>query len=167
MDADFEEWARGRTPALLRAAYLLTGQQQNAEDLTQETLARVASAWRRIRDYPDAYASQVMYRLQVSRWRRRRVSETLSPTPEPGGGDESGHVDLRLCLAAALRRLTPAQRSVLVLRFFEDRSEAETAAVLDCSVGTVKSQTHKALAALRRLAPELIEMVGGRWPTDV
>lgn len=167
MDAEFEEWARGRTPALLRAAYLLTGQQQNAEDLTQETLVRVAGAWRRIRGYPDAYARQVMYRLQVSRWRRRRVAETLAAAPERGREDQTAHVDLRLCLADALRRLTPAQRSVLVLRFVEDLSEAEAASVLECSIGTVKSQTHKALTALRRLAPELTDMVGGRRPTDV
>ena len=166
MDTGFEEWARARTPALLRAAYLLAGGQQNAEDLTQGVLVKVASAWRRIDD-PDAYARRVMYRLQVSWWRRRRLTETpIGAVPDRGQPDDTARVDIRLTLADALGRLTPAQRSVLVLRFFEDLAEAETAAVLQCSVGTVKSQTHKALAALRRAAPELAEIVGRRLPAD-
>jgi RNA polymerase sigma-70 factor (sigma-E family) len=166
VDAGFEEWARARTPALLRRAYLLTGQQQSAEDLVQSTLERVATAWRRIDD-ADAYARQVMYRLQVSWWRRRRVRERLTDSPiDHGRADETAVVDIRLALADALRRLTSAQRCVLVLRFYEDLSEAETATALECSVGNVKSQTHKALAALRRAAPELAELVGRRLPAD-
>lgn len=166
MEAGFEEWARARTPALLRAAFLLTGRQESAEDLTQDALLRVATAWGRIRHHPDAYARQVLYRLQVSRWRKRRLLETLTAVPDHGGSDATSEVDVRVTLATALVRLTHAQRAVLVLRFYEDLSETETAAVLDCSVGTVKSQTHKALAALRRSSPELAELVGERLPAD-
>jgi RNA polymerase sigma-70 factor (sigma-E family) len=166
LQAGFEEWARARTPALLRAAFLLTGRQESAEDLTQDALLRVATAWGRIRDYPDAYARQVLYRLQVSRWRLRRPVETLVAAPEHAGFDATGQVDVRVTLGKALGRLTPAQRAVLVLRYYEDLSEIETAAVLDCAVGTVKSQTHKALAALRRSSPELSELVGERLPAD-
>ena len=166
MDAAFEEWARARTPALLRAGYLLTGHQHSAEDLTQATLERVAGAWRRIDD-PDAYARQVMYRVQVSWWRRRRVPETITDSvPETGQVDETASADLRVSLAGALRRLTSGQRAILVLRFYEDLSEGEAAAALGCSVGNVKSQTHRALAALRRSAPELAELVGRRLPSD-
>jgi RNA polymerase sigma-70 factor (sigma-E family) len=145
---------------------LLTGRQESAEDLTQDALLRVATSWGRIRDYPDAYARQVLYRLQVSRWRRRRPAETLAAAPERATFDVTGQVDVRVTLGKALDRLTPAQRAVLVLRFYEDLSEAEAAAVLECSIGTVKSQTHKALAALRRGSPELAELVGERLPAD-
>jgi RNA polymerase sigma-70 factor (sigma-E family) len=165
VDTGFEEWARARTPALLRAAYLLAGGQQNAEDLTQGVLVKLAAAWWRVDD-PDAYARRVLHRLQVSRWRRRSLTEMLvDAIPERGRPDPTGDVDVRIVLADALRRLTVPQRSVLVLRYYEDLSEAETAVVLGCSVGTVKSQTHKALAALRRVAPELADL-GGRLPTD-
>jgi len=149
VDAGFEGWARARTPTLLRAAYVLTGSQHAAEDLAQVTLERVATAWRRVED-PDAYARQVMYRVQVSSWRRRRVTETSTDAvPERGAPDLGEDAALRLTLGTALRRLTMAQRSVLVLRFYEDLSEADTAAVLGCTVGTVKSQTAKALSRLR------------------
>lgn len=158
MDADFEEFVRQRTPSLLRVAYLLTGDQGHAEDLVQSALEKTGSAWSRIvrQDNPDAYVKQVMYRLQVSRWRRRRITEVLTDTtPEAPTGSGSDQVDLRLTVRAALLQVTPRQRAVLVLRFFEDRTEADTAAVLGCSVGTVKSQTHLALRRLRALVPDL------------
>jgi DNA-directed RNA polymerase specialized sigma24 family protein len=81
MEDGFEEWARSRTPSLLRAAYVLTSQQESAEDLVQGALERVAIAWRRIRDHPDAYARQVMYRMEVRRWRLARVGEYLTAQP--------------------------------------------------------------------------------------
>jgi RNA polymerase sigma factor (sigma-70 family) len=101
-----------------------------------------------------------MYHLRVSWWRRRRVPESLSAVPpEPRGvaSDETARVDTRLALLAALHRLTPSQRAVLVLRYFDDCSEAETAETLGVRLGTVKSQSSKALARLRLVAPELAE----------
>jgi RNA polymerase sigma-70 factor (sigma-E family) len=168
VDAQFDDWARERTPSLLRAAYVLTGQQQAAEDLVQSALEKVAVSWRRIRENPDAYARQVLYRMQIRRWRRKDFREHLThQPPERDGRDETGDIELRLVVESALQRLTWSQRCVLVLRFYEDLSETDAAAVLSCSVGTIKSQTHKALRALRQNAPELAELVGRKLPTDV
>lgn len=108
-----------------------------------------------------------MYRLELSRWRRRRFISTWPRTAVEGRADDpSDQLDLRVVMEQALRRITAAQRAVLVLRFYEDLSEADTAAALGCSIGTVKSQTHKALDALRA-APDLAELVGRRLSTDV
>jgi RNA polymerase sigma-70 factor (sigma-E family) len=168
VDGEFEQWANARSPALLRAAYVLTGHQQAAEDLVQETLERVAISWRRISDHPDAYARQVMYRMEARRWRRRRGRDVVTnAVPDGGGRDLTGDVETRMVVERALRELTGAQRTVIVLRYFEDLSEADTAAVLACTVGTVKSQTYKALRNLRQKAPELADLVGGEHPTDV
>ena len=168
----FEAFARTRSGALLRSAYLLTGDHGLAEDLLQETLVRVAQHWARLDldGSPEAYARQVLYSRAVDswRWRRRRPPEVGGAAWDalaerragPGGGDETGDIDRRVVLRAALARLTPRQRAVLVLRFFEDRSESQTAAVLGCSVGTVKSQTRHAVDRLRVLAPELAETFG-------
>jgi RNA polymerase sigma-70 factor (sigma-E family) len=159
--ADFSEFVRSRTPALLRTAFLLTGDRHLAEDLVQDALARTHRALRRLADegHFEAYTRTAMYHLHVSRWRRRRVAESLpgepAEAPDPGG-DHTAHVDLRISLHQALVRLTPRQRAVLVLRYFEDRSEVEAAELLGCSTGTIKSQTSKALARLRVVAPELL-----------
>jgi len=156
---EFSLFVRHTSPALLRAAYLLTGDRHLAQDLVQTALARTHLAWRRLRDTGNAgaYARKTMYHLQVSAWRRRAVAETLSgDLPEhPGQPDHTSHTDLRLSLQQALLRLAPRQRAVLVLRYFEDRTEAETAELLDLAVGTVKSLTHHALGRLRQIAPEL------------
>jgi RNA polymerase sigma-70 factor (sigma-E family) len=155
---EFEEWAHARSAALARAAYLLTGDLHLAEDLLQETLTRVAQHWRRVRRQgePDAYARRVMHNLAVDAWRRRRSRprEVLgAEAPEPGiHGDVE--TDRRLVLRDALATLTLRQRAVLSLRFYEDLTEAETAAVLGCSVSTVKSTAREALARLRARAPE-------------
>jgi RNA polymerase sigma-70 factor (sigma-E family) len=159
---EFAEFVRARTPALLRTAFLLTGDQHLAEDLVQSALARTHRAWRRIveSDHAEAYTRRAMYHLMVSWWRRGRVPESLSAAPpEPRGAavDETARVDTRLALLAALQRLTPSQRAVLVLRYFDDCSEAETADTLGVRIGTVKSQTSKALARLRVVAPELAD----------
>jgi RNA polymerase sigma-70 factor (sigma-E family) len=157
-DDEFDSFVRSRTQALLRSAYLLTGDQQLAEDLVQSALTRTHLAWRRLIDTgnAEAYARRTMYHLQVSWWRRRRVAEVMPGTvPETAGGDHAAAVSLRLALRAALLQLSAKQRAVLVLRFFEDRTESETADVLGVSVGTVKSQTARALARMRALAPEL------------
>jgi RNA polymerase sigma-70 factor (sigma-E family) len=158
---EFDAFVRARTPALLRTAYLLTGDQQLAEDLVQTALAKTSLAWHRLQrnENAEAYVRQVMYHQQVSWWRRRRVAEMLSgavpETPiEPGAEDRAA---TRLAVHSALMRLTPSQRAVLVLRYFDDQPDSVVADLLGISVGTVKSQTHKALAKLRAVAPELAE----------
>jgi RNA polymerase sigma-70 factor (sigma-E family) len=158
-DPTFDAYVRSRTHALLRTAYLLTGDQHLAEDLVQMALIRTHRAWDRVRDgHPEAYTRKVMYHLQVSWWRRNRVPETLSrePPEHAGGRRPDDAVVDHLALRDALMRLAPKQRAVLVLRYFEDRTEAEAADLLGVSVGTVKSQAARALARLREVAPELL-----------
>jgi RNA polymerase sigma-70 factor (sigma-E family) len=157
VDGQFEEWARARIPQLLRAAFLLTGDRQSAEDLTQAGLEKVALSWSRI-DNPDAYVRRVMYRLEIRRWRNRRRELSTSAVADAGHDPIPG-ADVRIVMAGALRRLTRGQRAVLVLRFWEDLTEAQTAEALGCSIGTVKSQTFKALRALKDNAPELADLV--------
>jgi len=157
---DFDEFVRARAGALGRVAYLLTGDRQQAEDLVQITLERCAVHWHRLED-PDAYARRVLYSRAVSWWRvrHRRRGEVLTDRPPEAVGGPVGDLDLRIVLQRALARLTPRQRAVLVLRFYEDRSERDTARLLDVAVGTVKSQTRHALRRLRELAPELADLV--------
>src|SRR5262245_55601921 len=166
MDApveDFASFVRARTSALLRTAFLLTGDQHLAEDLVQSALTRTHRAWSRLHesDHAEAYTRRAMYHLQVSWWRRNRVSESLpGEMPEPrqsGRVDEQDRVAIRLALLAALRRLSAGQRAVLVLRYFDDCTELEAAETLGVSVGTVKSQTRRALDRLRAVAPELAD----------
>ena len=161
-EEEFDSFVRARTHALLRSAYLLTGDQQLAEDLVQSALARTHQSWKRLTDSgnAEAYARRTMYHLQVSWWRRRRVAEVMpdSMPDRAGPDDHAGTVSLRLTLRAALDQLTAKQRAVLVLRFFEDCSEREVADLLGITLGTVKSQTAKALARLRAIAPELADV---------
>ena len=169
MDAErsFEEYVRARTAALTRIAYLLTGDHHRAEDLVQQTLLRVVGRWRRVvaGGDPDPYVRRVLYTQYVSSWRRRSRTAEVFDAPPPGAvPDPSGDVVLALTVRAALARLAPRQRAVLVLRYFEDLSEAQAAEVLGCRVGTVKSQARDALARLRRLAPELADRVDVEVP---
>ncbi|GGM89251.1 SigE family RNA polymerase sigma factor [Streptomyces fuscichromogenes] len=162
MDAElqenFREFVAGRSSALLRTAVLLTGGDRHAaEDLLQNALIKAAGRWQRI-DEPEAYVRQVLYRQQVSRWRlkwRRRELTVAEPPESPPATDTTTAAELRLVLRAALSRLTARQRTVLVLRYFEDLPETDVARLLGCSVGTVRSTTHRSLARLRTLAPEL------------
>src|SRR5262249_36298622 len=151
-------FVRARTAALSRTAYLLTGDHHLAQDLLQIALTRVAARWPQLRaGLPDAYARRIMVNEMTS-WRRpRRYHEKPTDTRDdpPSGADLATIAVRRLVLHRALARLAPRQRAVLVLRFYEDLSEAETADLLGCSPGTVKSQTHNALARLRVVAPEL------------
>lgn len=161
---DFDDFVRAYTPTLLRTAYLLTGDQHHAEDLVQSALARAHRSWHRIDDSPFGYVRRTMYHLQVATWRRRRIREwlgstTAEPIPEP---DVATAADIRLTLQKALSQLTDKQRAVVVLRFYEDRSVEDTATVLRCSTGTVKSQTAKALAKLRQLMPSMAGLLEGR-----
>jgi RNA polymerase sigma-70 factor (sigma-E family) len=158
---EFELWVQARGGALARSAYLLTGDAHLAEDLLQETLTRVAQKWRKVvrEGSPDAYARRVMHNLAIDAWRRRRArpSEVLAATPpELAGRGDATDVERRVVLRDALARLTPRQRAVLSLRFYEDLTEVETAAVLGCSVSTVKSTARDALAKLRAVAPDLL-----------
>lgn len=155
----FVEWAAGCERRLLRSAYLLTGDLHLAEDLVQEALVKVAMRWQRLRDgSPTAYARTVIVHDHASWWRRRR--ELLSDRlPESAG--VSSDPDAEMVVRRALDRLTPRQRAVLVLRYFDDLTERETAEVLGTSVGAVKSQNAAALARLRDGAPELLDLIRG------
>jgi RNA polymerase sigma-70 factor (sigma-E family) len=147
----FDEFARGRMPALLRFAHVLTGDPTRAADLVQDALERTLLAWPRVvnKDDPEAYVRRAIVNRNVSVWRRRRREQLVSETPDRPYADPPGH---DADLWAALSKLPTRQRAVLVLRYYEDLSEAQCADVLGCSVGTVKSQTWKALARLRDLA---------------
>lgn len=162
--AEFTEFARTNTPSLLRAAYLITGDGHLAEDLVQTALARTHRAWRRIEEgNASAYTRKIMYHLQVSWWRRRKVNEQLSDTiaDKPTKGDSAEDVALQLTVRKALMGLSKMQRAVVVLRFFEDRDVAETAEILACSTGTVKTHTFRALGQLRKALPELADSMKG------
>src|SRR4051794_39717660 len=150
MDEAFTRFATGRYPALLRLAYLLTGDTGLAEDLVQEALARTCLAWRRraIHD-PDRYVRRVMVNTNVTLWRRRRREELREDLPEPAVDDASGPLAERDRMWLLLRGVPPRQRAVLVLRFYEQLSESEIARVLDVSVGTVRSQCSRGLDRLR------------------
>ncbi|WP_234359541.1 MULTISPECIES: SigE family RNA polymerase sigma factor [unclassified Plantactinospora] len=165
-EVGFREFVEARLVRLSRVAYLLTGRHHDAEDLLQAALVKVAARWRRVAATgdPEAYVRRVMYNERILSWRRwrRQVVQPAEGVPEIGpAGDAADGVVSRLLLERALARLTWRQRAVLVLRFFEDLSVAETAAVLGCSTGTVKSQTSHALGRLRTLAPELADLMSG------
>lgn len=158
--AAFEAFVLARTPALTRTAYLLTGDVHLAEDLVQSALLKAAEHWHRIETSPEAYVRRTLYTQQVSVWRRRRdVREQALGAYDAAAATYAGDPDLRLSLVEALRRLTTRQRTVLVLRFFEDLTEPQVADVLGVSRGTVKSTVHRALARLRVLAPDLADLV--------
>ena len=158
----FRVWAAHTQGRLLRTAVLLAGDHQRAEDLVQEALFKVALRWRRLRDgHPEAYARQVLVHDNISWWRKHR-REVLVEPPEGPPVDPGIATDRRLLLDRSLAALTPRQRAVVVLRFYEDLSEADTAEAMGCSVGTVKSQTHDALRRLRGLLPAIVKN-----PTEV
>lgn len=164
VDEDFADYVRARQHQLLRAAYLVCGDEHLAEDLLQGALVKLAGNWPKVRaQHPDAYVRRILYNDAISAWRKRR-RETLDPdagmsvtAPDVFRGREN-RIDLMMILAD----LPPRQRAVIVLRYFEDRTERDTADVLGISVGTVKSQTHDALSRLRELVPDLtIDPNGG------
>ena len=154
---DFRSYVSARSPVLLRTAYLLTGNRSDAEDLLQTALAKTYLAWDRIREREalDGYVRRVMVNTQTSWWRRRKVDEhSTDQLPEVAGRDGgyrdfAADSDLHGALWTALAGLPRRQRAMVVLRYYEDLSEAETAQVMDVSVGTVKSATSRALTKLR------------------
>ncbi|MFF4396739.1 SigE family RNA polymerase sigma factor [Streptomyces sp. NPDC001480] len=153
-EAQYEEFVRARWSRLVRTAYLLTGDAHHAEDLTQTALAKAYRSWRRVSrsDNPEAYVRRMLVTCNSDRFRKRRVTEALTAAPpETTRRDDAvSRVDERGALVGALAELPPRQRAVVVLRYWEDLSEAEVAEALGCSPGTVKSQASKALAKLRR-----------------
>ncbi|MDQ2811664.1 MAG: SigE family RNA polymerase sigma factor [Actinomycetota bacterium] len=150
--SDYPVFVAARWTRLLRVAYLLVQDWAGAEDLTQAALVKAWLAWPRLDGDPEAYVRKIIVTTYVS-WGRRRWRRSEAPTaqlPEqPGRGRDMEQVDDRDALWRALGRLPARQRAVVVLRFFEDLTEAQVAALLGCSVGTVKSQTSRALAKLR------------------
>jgi RNA polymerase sigma-70 factor (sigma-E family) len=161
-DEEFDGFMRGRWPAMVRLAYALTGDAGHAEDVAQAAFARAYASWGRVRRAgdPDAYVRRIVINEHRSRFRKRRVAEELRGDladtlgSQQRGGQQQGPEEQH-ALLDALRALGPRQRAVLVLRYWLDLSEAETAAALNCSVGTVKSQASRALATLRKNASAL------------
>jgi len=165
LDADhereFRDFVALRSKSLLHTAYLLTGDWEQGRDLLQTALANTARRWPKLldREQPDAYVRRALYHAHVDRSRRLGWGrETLTAEPPDGapsgggGGTGADHADAvaqRHDLVAALRRLPKRQRAIVVLRYFEDRPDAEIADLLGITAGTVRSQTHKALTALR------------------
>ncbi|GAB3073751.1 hypothetical protein GCM10027053_44140 [Intrasporangium mesophilum] len=164
VDRDFAIYVRARQHQLLRAAYLLCGDLQGAEDLVQVALEKLALRWDTTRDeHPDEFVRTVLYwdAMPSRRWTRLPQPIAVPVLPRPAGDTP---VATRVDLERALGQLNPRQRAVVVLRFFEDRSEAETVHTLGVSIGTVKSQTHDALARIRELVPSLaVTEGGGPW----
>jgi RNA polymerase sigma-70 factor (sigma-E family) len=148
--ADFDEFVAARSTRLLRTAYLLTRDHALAEDLLQTALTKAWFAWGRIEQDPEPYVRKILVNTFASWWRRKWNGEqAFAEPPEPPGSTPHDDVDTRQDLWDAMARLPRRQRAVVVLRFVEDLSEAETARLLGVSAGTVKSQTSKALAKLR------------------
>lgn len=150
---DFDEFVAARSQGLLRTAYLLTRDHALAEDLLQTALTKAWFAWSRIDGDPEPYVRKILVNTYASWWRRKwRGEEPAGEIPETSPGGAPDHADgtsQSHDLWSALGRLPRRQRAVVVLRYFEDLTETETARILDCSVGTVKSQTSKAFAKLR------------------
>ncbi|MFF8727641.1 SigE family RNA polymerase sigma factor [Streptomyces sp. NPDC015171] len=168
---EFQSFMVGRWPRLMRTAFLLTGEQHAAEDLVQSTLEQVFVAWRRVgaADDPEAYVRRVMINAHARR-HRRRLREFLAPKDDSGlvrevadTGDRIAQADDRGALLKALAQLPARQREAVVLRYWEDLTETQTAEAMGCSVGTVKSNAAKGIAKLRAI-PGLAETVthGGR-----
>ncbi len=157
---EFDDFVRGASTRLLRTAVLLTGDRQAAEDLVQEVFERVYVRWRWIRGGPEPYARKVLTNLVANRWRRksRRPEARLSQYDDQSTPDGTDHHAVRDQLLSALQTLPPRQRAVIVLRYYEDLTEAQTAQALGCSLGTVKSQSSRALDKLRLITePAILE----------
>ena len=156
-EASFEDFVRARSDSLLRTALLLTGQRRaEAEDLLQLALERAYRHWPKIcgSEGPERYVRRILARASTDRWRRlaRRPEHAMPAGGGPVVPDRTGEIADRDYLLRALAALPPRQRAVLVLRYFDDLSEVETADMLGCSLGTVKSQAARGLARLRAAA---------------
>jgi RNA polymerase sigma-70 factor (sigma-E family) len=154
-DADFSAFVDASSRRLLRSAYLITGNFAEAEDLLQTALEKAYRRWPSIRrtDIPEAYVRKMLVTTAIDAGRRHRLaSSRLDAESLPGRLDPAIEgVAGRSALLASVRELPPSQRAVLVLRYFDDLTEAETARALGCTIGTVKSQHARAMARLREL----------------
>ena len=162
LEAEFHDFVVARWNALLRTAYLLTGDHDRAEDLVQGALVRVHRHWAKVladedgsaERRPEAYVRKTMVNLNTDWWRklgsRERPGGILPGGDRPSSADAYADMELREDLWAELRALPAKMRATLVLRYFEDLDETETAAILGCSVGTVKSQCSRGLARLQK-----------------
>jgi RNA polymerase sigma-70 factor (sigma-E family) len=151
-DPCFGDYVTARSRSLLRTAYLLTGNIPDAEDLVQSALAKTYQAWDRIEDRAalDGYVRRAMVNTHISWWRRRKVEEfPTDEVPDQVVADPSGNSDLQDSLRRAIDRLPRRMRAAVVLRYYEDMTEAEVADVLGVSLGTVKSTVSRAVAKLR------------------
>ena len=151
-DQACDDFVRAHYSSLFRAAFLLTGHRAAAEDLTQDAVVRLIQKWPRIvrAEHPPAYARRLLLHLFLSGRRRRWTTEIpLAELPDSTQPSESARVEDWDWLRRALLALPPRQRAALVLRYYEDASETDTAKILGCSVGTVKSLASRGLAALR------------------
>jgi RNA polymerase sigma-70 factor (sigma-E family) len=151
-DPGFRDYVTARSRSLLRTAYLLTGNRADAEDLVQAALAKTYLAWDRIEDRNalDGYVRRAMVNTHISWWRRRRLEEyPTDEIPDQAVADQTGTSDLADTLRRAVDRLPQRMRAAVVLRYFEDMTEAEVADALGVSLGTVKSTVSRAVAKLR------------------
>ncbi|MEV0183714.1 SigE family RNA polymerase sigma factor [Streptomyces sp. NPDC050625] len=157
----FASYVRARHPVLLRTARSLTANPSDAEDLLQTALTKTYVAWERIEDHRalDGYVRRALLNTRTSQWRKRKVDEFVcdelpEPEPVPSGDDPAERQALHDAMWRAIAKLPARQRAMVVLRYYEDLSEAQTAEVLGVSVGTVKSAVSRALGKLRE-DPEL------------
>ncbi len=151
-DREFRDYVRARRRALLRTAYLLTGNQADAEDLVQSALAKTYLAWDRIEDRGalDGYVRRAIVNTHISWWRRRRLQEyPTDELPDQAVADHATSSDLQETLRRAVDRLPQRMRVAVMLRYYDDMTEAEVAEVLGVSLGTVKSTVARAVARLR------------------
>lgn len=162
LDAEFTAFMAEHADALLHTAWLLVGSMDRAEELTQQALVRTYGAWRRARVDPLPYARRVLVNLRVDTWRRRRREVLTDDVPE-AGAEAAGHgrAEDRDQLVRALALLTPRQRRVVVLRYLVDLSEADVAADLGVTTGTVKTTASRGLATLRAALRASDEPTGG------
>ncbi len=160
-DADYTEFVHARLESLRRLAYLLCGDPQRADDLVQEAITKLYTRWHRIAEVasPEQYLRKILIREFIDE-RRGSWAKVRLVARAPERRAQADDAESRLDLRAALMRLPGRQRAVVVLRFFDDLSVEQTAAVLGCSAGTVKSQTSDALAKLRRLLGEEMTAIG-------
>jgi RNA polymerase sigma-70 factor (sigma-E family) len=163
-DVAFESWLVAREPSLQRTAYLLTGDVHTAQDLVQNTLAKLYLSWHRLREVEkaDAYARRILLNEHRTAWRRpvRRREEVTEDVPDRPALDQPQYDGRREPVWRWVCTLPPKQRAVVVLRFYEQLTEPEIAELMGISVGTVKSQSSRALATLRAQLPDHPEITG-------
>jgi RNA polymerase sigma-70 factor (sigma-E family) len=160
--AAFSEYAEARAATLFRTAYLMVGDHQLAQDLLQEALVKTLVAWPRLRDrdHLEAYTRRIIVTTSIS-WRRRRSfhERPVEVLPERSSSDPADTVVTHDAVIAALRTVPPRQRAAIVLRYYHDLTEAQTAEALGCSVGAVKSQVSEGLARLRKTLGATLDQV--------